>query len=364
VLHHGGLLRPVIPNFLLSTMPPKLEQEQSTVPAARATKTLLTPASKLSSSEVLLHRVHALLGAYVLSHLLYRHFIFYSHDLLYAGKGRDSDMGFNHQHQSVLSYGVLILPHLLLQLSGLLFVIPRKRTPEGNRIWPEYRWHALAFCMRCLSLMTLAWWRKHLESHHRMSKVDLLLNLMVVSGTNLSADLATRYYQSIGEGSKTTIRGLDGPPGVLYCMSAAQFHGAIHCLLTKNRLSVQVAGLMIIQFSAFGMTMRRKGLINLTWGLILYGSALATGMSVILHDLYLSGLFFQAISFGNIAAMLRMDMGWSKYLLWPIVSMALWVFVLSDDNHQIYWMAGSFVTTALLVFMAIHRQIQSNKKEA
>jgi hypothetical protein len=52
--------------------------------------------------------------------------------------------------------------------TGFAFPLPVKRHPDGNRIWPQHRWEALAFCLRCLSLAGLAWRRKM----HRLTLED------------------------------------------------------------------------------------------------------------------------------------------------------------------------------------------------
>jgi hypothetical protein len=81
---------------------------------------------------------------------------------------------------------------------------------------------------------------------------------------------------------------------------------------------------MVVQLSAFGMTLRRKGWIDSTFGLILYASVLVVGMMVILFNLQQSGILYPAMTVGNVAAVLRMDLGCNKYLLWPMVAVALW----------------------------------------
>eukprot|EP00964_Phaeocystis_antarctica_P136122 scaffold100541_cov51-Phaeocystis_antarctica.AAC.1 len=77
---------------------------------------------------------HKLLGLYAICHFAYRYHAFFASDL-------SADMGFagSKPHRTVLA----LAPHLALQLSGLRFVIPRRRVPEGSRIWPEYRWLGL-----------------------------------------------------------------------------------------------------------------------------------------------------------------------------------------------------------------------------
>ena len=102
--------------------------------------------SRLFVAEGRLHP-HKLLGLYAICHFAYRYHAFFAGDL-------STDMGFanGRPHRTAL----LLAPHLALQLSGLRFIIPRRRVTEGSRIWPEYRWHALVFASRSLALMASA----------------------------------------------------------------------------------------------------------------------------------------------------------------------------------------------------------------
>lgn len=89
-------------------------------------QTLLTEQAKLSlPAESLVHRVHALLGAFVLLHSSYCYTRFF--------QSNDDDMGFDdkdlfrasnsHEMQlnSLLYFGKCFIPHLLLQLLGFGF---------------------------------------------------------------------------------------------------------------------------------------------------------------------------------------------------------------------------------------------------
>ena len=103
-----------------------------------------------------------------------------------------------------------------------------------------------------------------------LTKCECILNanarfkhaaFIIVLCTMILADTIKHHYKKMGDGSRT-IRDLHGQPGVLYMMSSAQFHATLHSLMTSDRLCVQIAALAIVQLSAFGMTLRRKGLIT------------------------------------------------------------------------------------------------------
>jgi hypothetical protein len=312
-----------------------------------------------TSIEWLQHRSHAILGSCVLGHFIYRFaLLFFRSDAV--------DMGFDHSTWQMI---LLFFPHLLLQLSSFGFAIPRHRHPDGNRIWPQYRPEALVFCMRCLALMALAWYRKlHGCADNKgdlKASCSLLSAAAIIFATMMSADAVSIYYRRIGEESRT-IRGLSGPVGVLYLMSSAQFHATVHCLLTKDRLCVQLAALTVVQASAFGMTMRRKTLISQNQGLVLYGMVLVLGMMVIIRDLNDRGLLYMAIAIGNIAALVRFESRMNKFLLWGFVTMALHFVLQGEEAHGIAllnlksegWPFLAVGSTIMLLAGAANRQFQ------
>lgn len=309
---------------------------------------LLTSKERLSGSrEWRHHRAHALLGFFVLSHFLFRYAIFF-----FANQETHPDMGFD----SSTKLFQLLIPHLLLQLSGFGFSVPSKRHPNGNRIWGEYRWHALIFFARCVVLMSLAWFRKQHNDKEALS-FSRLPAIATVFITMMCADAATAWFQAQGASSTTTIRGLKGPPALSYLMSVAQFHATVNCLLTSTQMSVQLAALVVVQSSAFGMTLCRKGLLGHAEGLVLYSFVLILGMWVIGRDLAHDNIVSAATATGNLAALARIDLQVNKYIVWAmVVSLAL---PAMDHNHKndIVWSHLSKVSTFLLFWSAARRQI-------
>ena len=101
---------------------------------------------------------------------------------------------------------------------------------------------------------------------------------MCVGLTMIFVDLNSQWYMTYDRSNYSqTIRGLSAPKWSQYLMSSAQFHATIHCLLTSDRLSVQIAALTVVQLSAFGMTLRRKGYITQKEGVVLYALVLVLG---------------------------------------------------------------------------------------
>lgn len=281
---------------------------------ASSRRTLLTSAARMpTASGYWSHRAHAVLGLYVFSHLIFRYYLFFTHH---------RDMGFDAMTESkndanstadAASFAIIFLPHFLLQISGFAFPLPNKRHPDGNRIWPQYRWEALVFCTRCLSLLFIAWRRKANNWKLDDGSCSVIPAAFCVVLTMILADGVAKSY---GTEKSRTIRDLEAPPWSQYLMSSAQFHATVHCILTSDTLSVQIAALTVVQLSAFGMTMRRKGFISQKEGVILYALVLLVGMIVIFDDLKRRSIFNLALSLGNLTAVLRMSFGVNKYIMW------------------------------------------------
>ena len=81
---------------------------------------------------------HKLLGLPCLAHFLVR--------TLSVPVRPFADMGFTASPVTL----VLIIWHLLLSISSLVFKIPKMRIKEGSRIWPEFRLHSIVFACRSL----------------------------------------------------------------------------------------------------------------------------------------------------------------------------------------------------------------------
>lgn len=327
------------------------------------TQALITPTTKLQSNqEWFYHRIHALLGCYCLAHFIFRFCLFLTDSAA-------SDMGF-----AALTTNQFIgcfLPHVALQMSGFVFEIPQKRYPDGFRIWKQYRYEALAFCCRTWTLMGVAWYRKSYGCTGEGTPKELVLSecsvwpaAVIVMATSLAADFIASYFYSLGQGSRT-LRDLTVPPGAMYLAAAAQFHANIHCLLTMDRLCVQLVALAVLQTTAFFMTLRRKSVISVPAGVVLYGLALVLGMAVIVADHLDRGIAGICFTLGNMAALLRFDLRLNKYVLWTLV--ALLLNYLSVDSGGLFganvggesaWRVSAISSTGLLLVGAARRQHQ------
>jgi hypothetical protein len=307
-------------------------------------KALLTNPTEIGKDkEWLIHRFHAMLGAFVLGHFIYRYVLFFF--------GNVSDMGFDDTSEQLL----LFLPHALLQISGFSFKLPPKRHPEGNRIWTEYRWHGLLFFCRSMAFLSMA---QGCQSGNFACRrgITRFLSTVILIMNMLCVDSVTLYFKSRGE-SSSTIRGLKGPPMVKYFMSATQFHVNVNCLLKPTKSSVQFAALSVVQGSAFGMTLRRKCLINHSQGLFLYAMVLLFGMLVVVDDLQERGIPYAGVAIGNVAAMIRIDLRLNKYILWSFVSSAILPIVEQHGDHSLWKVFAVASTIGLLINGRRHQKV-------
>mmetsp|Transcript_22572 Transcript_22572/g.31517 ORF Transcript_22572/g.31517 Transcript_22572/m.31517 type:complete len:344 (+) Transcript_22572:291-1322(+) len=336
-------------------------------------RSLFTDSKKLSRKEWRHHRVHAMIGLCCLIHFIYRYTLFF----FFARS--EEDMGFqgkvsSFNDSSTFEWGrrscqrlLVFLPHFLLQVSGFRFTIPTVRHPDGNRIWGEYRYHALIFWGRCFVLLCWGYYGKFKTTIHATANAEVIektwydrcVPILAVFMTMICADSITVWFRRRHESSPTTIRGLKGPSALLYLMSAAQFHATVNCLLTYDRVSVQIAAMTVVQSSAFGMTLRRKRLLGHVEGLIMYSLVLFLGMCAIQRDLEYHGVLYAATTVGNLAALARMDLKMNKYIIWTFVSMALPIIEKSEhDEKNAFWWSSACTATALILFLsALCRQL-------
>ena len=177
--------------------------------------------------------------------------------------------------------------------------------------------------------------------------------------------LRAGFFRHLGEQSRT-IRNLRGPPGALYLMSSAQFHANVHCLITCDRLCVQFAAMTVVQTTRLGMTLRRKGIISQSQGLLLYGVVLILGMAVIVQDLLERNALCTAITTANCAALLRFEFYLNNYALWAAVAFIFQYYLPGHCNatttvvgygegENSAWRYLAVASTAMLLYAAFHR---------
>ena len=226
-----------------------------------------------------------------------------------------NDMGF----EASRATGLIIVWHLALSVSSLIFRIPKVRIKEGSRIWPEFRLHSIVFACRSLACMTVVL----LEKRYNAGPY-YLANVAIVFATLLGADAATA---SVDPASRSnTIRGLKTSAAYKFAFSFMQFLGTTGCLVGLRSFAAQFAIVFIIQTYAFTLTLRRKNLVSHRATVFIYSYQLSLGGAVAQIEIFqhcgLQGLFmFPALA--GCAMLLRVGAGLNKYLVWAIMSVAV-----------------------------------------
>jgi hypothetical protein len=229
----------------------------------------------------------------------------------------DSDMGF--QRYPSLTIPTFLL-HWSLTLSSFIFHIPARRIKSGDRIWPEYRLHALVFLSRSLLVCCVTYYEQYYQLPPNYD-----FNFLIVMLTLLLADVSSWSV----EHRSGSIRELDTHPAVKFFFSLLQFGATAGCLYGIRRFSIMFYMVFVVQVNPFLMTLRRKNLLSKTVVITLYGIGLAGGirMAVYEHSVYAPNGFNSYLCIGlivHLAAVLRLGprlpllrhVQDNKYLLW------------------------------------------------
>jgi hypothetical protein len=156
--------------------------------------------------------VHKIFGIPSLCHIIYRSAVVLRRPM--------DDMGFSASNAT----GALLVMHLCLSLSSLVFALPLRRIKEGSRIWPEFRLHSIVFACRSLACLSLVWAEQRLGLPPQW-----WLNVVIVFATLLAADVATASVDPISRSS--TIRDLEASMPTRFSFSIMQFLGTTGCLM-------------------------------------------------------------------------------------------------------------------------------------
>ena len=219
------------------------------------------------------------------------------------------------------------LLHWSLTLSSFVFRIPAKRITSGDRIWPEYRLHALVFLSRSLLCCCVMYYEQY---YHLPPNYDF--NFLIVLFTLLMADVSSMSV----EHRSGSIRELDTHPAVKFFFSFMQFGATAICLYGLRRFSIMFYMVFIVQVNPFLMTLRRKNLLSKTFVLTTYGVGLTGGLGLGFYEnwfhspsgfncLYCQGLIL------NLATLMRLGprlplvryVQDNKYLLWILLGCLL-----------------------------------------
>lgn len=232
-----------------------------------------------------------------------------------------SDMGF--QTHPFLTLPTIML-HWSLTLSAFVFNIPSKRIKTGDRIWPEYRLHALVFLSRSLLSCCVYYYEQqyHLPPNYNINLVIVILALV-------AADISSASV----EHSSGSIRDLDTHPAVKFLFSDMQFKATTIFLCGVRRFSIVFYTAFVVQVNPFLMTLRRKNLLSKNAVLTLYGAMLAFGFVTVAYEYGenapnpLNSILCQGF-IANTASILRLGpripiirhIQDNKYLLWIMMA--------------------------------------------
>jgi hypothetical protein len=265
---------------------------------------------QLTTKEDGIH-VHKVLGVLALCSFLWR-----------VPQFGANDMGFATHAEWTLP---TLFLHLCLNLSSFEFRIPAKRIrSDGGRMWPEYRLHSLVFVLRTLGCIAINWYEQrsqvHSEDqHHQLFRPNYTLNFYLVLASLAAADLSSHSV----EHQSNSIRELKAPVAIKYYFSVMQFMATSVALFGDRRNSVYFYKVMVLQVTAFLLTLRRKNLVSHSLNVVLYGALLAGGLGIGLYE-YVGrrsgGDVDALIMVGSMAALWRMG-PWpsvlrNKYLIW------------------------------------------------
>lgn len=213
--------------------------------------------NKLITHEDKFH-IHKILGISSLIHFIYR----YLHFII---KG---NMGFNSDHNAYI-----VIIHLFLGLSALIFRLSSIRHSKLRIIYPELRLHNIVFTLRSVVCFFLCYYN-----------FPLFYRLIVCLMTSVIADIIT-YFIKQG----TTVR------------DAVFYEGMTEKMIKRERLEYSDAQLgativmlgncdmifgplLAIQIAPFTMTLVKKGLISVKTSHLVYVYALLINYILVIHN--------------------------------------------------------------------------------
>ena len=275
----------------------------------------MTRDDSLSAGGVrILPHVHKALAALVVSHTLHR---------LFAG-------GLSTAPRGPLLFALTC--HLLLSASAFVFHVPA-RTKVPHVLDGLYRAQVLCFTARSVLVMVVVLYAP---------PAALLLRFVAVAGCHLGADAAQRALGDSSAGSAGVRRqlrssdqaDLERPwlgqwmvaPGRLF-FSVAQLNATSQLLYAASREYVLLGAFWtmgVIQYTAFLMTLRKKGLLPPSAWKLLYAAMLASVAASMVRAVHLDELArICAVSLAFAAA--RLGLGLGKYpAMAAVTALAVW----------------------------------------
>jgi len=292
------------------------------------------------------YNAHKSLGLFAIVHFLYR--------FVHVG---DADMAFTTNWETAICLSV----HALLSASAFVFRIPKKRIADGDRIWPEYRWHSVIFAYRSLACLLVTW----LEKRYGLPPM-YVANAAIVIATHVAADFAS---WSVGDDHSSSVQDLAAPPFVRFFFSFMQFQATATCLVGVRRFSTQFFYVWLIQATAFLMTLRRKNVVPPKWPYLIYAAMLVATYLVHMHEYTGAGCWLLVNIIGHSAAYLRLGLRLSKYGIWASFAAILFFFrdhlaLTEDEGPFPLAHVAAFAASACAVFAVGARKVSGGKPNA
>jgi hypothetical protein len=256
--------------------------------------------------------VHKTLGVVCLSHFLVRMACL----CIYG------NMLFTREWTDVL----LLLFHLFLSLSSLIFVIPKNRNKAFIVIWPEFRMHSILFASRSIACIFL----DLLVSDKNIVRMGTML---IVVTTMALADVVSDHHQHL-VGGRTTMRGMSWPDRFpwnepLYQKAHNLFYSfsqiGATLLMVDGTLDEKFMVLLPIQIAPFLSTLVKKGIVqNSHWHIVYTLSLLLPYLhGVSHHDRPFPSSHRLMIM--SAIALFRFVFHANKYLLWTTLFWMIWM---------------------------------------
>jgi hypothetical protein len=302
---HDGMIR-TRENTSTTTTTTKTTMEPPLIDTSKVTENLFTKEDP--------YHVHKTLGFLSILSFMVR--------LCFVG---EADMGFARFPGWTLPTIVL---HLSLGLSSLVFKIPERRISEGNRIWPQFRWHSNCFVVRHSLIIILYWAEQHVlhcAPIYWANSAIVFFNLLCVDAVN-----------AMVKDRSNTIRDLQAHPVAKYFVSAMQFIAMTDCIAGLRRASLHYYIILVVQLMAFMATLRRKNVLVGARGrrMFVFGYGLLLGISVVLglfeygvystpHELALLMAVNRAVHLIRVGGPEWLGILKSRYILWGVAVLFL-----------------------------------------
>ena len=188
----------------------------------------------------------------------------------------------------------------------------------ADGMWTEYRMQSIIFTLRSLAMMLLIWTERvfGLLPNHA-------LNAAILFASMAASDACSR---AVGpKGRSRTVRDLDAPHATRLLFSVMQIQTTSALLLGQRRFSMHFIFVLVMQFNAFLMTLRRKKLVPYRAAVAMYGAMTVIGSATVFYETSFSqpGLFLVGNALGNAAAVLRIGLRAPKYPLWILMAVVV-----------------------------------------